>query len=113
MGLFGAANGCGWGKAHPLEILSHILYKDETWHSYTLSKENPKTYINYSVHQYFFNGIRNFCYIKKYRYSLYFKSKFLVHLTFFESLKVALINMVATFMISGYFRPSYEKEIFK
>ena len=31
MGLFEAAHGCGGAKRH-----------DETWHSYTLPKEDPK-----------------------------------------------------------------------
>ena len=42
MGLFGAAYRWGWGRALPLENLSHVSYIDETWHSYTLPKENPK-----------------------------------------------------------------------
>ena len=38
----------------------------------------------------------NFWYIKKYRYGLYFNTKFLILLTFLgESLKVVLINTVA------------------
>ena len=33
----------GWvQKDPPLENLSHISYIDETWHSYTLPKEDPK-----------------------------------------------------------------------
>ena len=35
MGPFWAVHGCG-------AFLSHISYNDETWHSYTLPKENPK-----------------------------------------------------------------------
>ena len=35
MGFFGAAH--GWGGA-----FWHISYNDETWHSYTLPKEDPK-----------------------------------------------------------------------
>ena len=34
----------GGGGKRPLpENLSNISYNDETWHSYTLSKENPKS----------------------------------------------------------------------
>ena len=33
--------------------------------------------------------INNFCYIKKYRYSLHFDPSFLILLTFLESLKIA------------------------
>ena len=43
--------------------------------------------------------ISNFCYIKKYRYRLYFNTYFLNLLAFFESLKVVLINIVAILMM--------------
>ena len=45
--------------------------------------------------------ISKFCYIKKYRYRLHFDTQFLNLLTFLESLKIVLINMVATLMISA------------
>ena len=45
--------------------------------------------------------ISKFCYIKKYRYRLHFDTKFLILLTFFESLKIVLINMVTIFMMSA------------
>ena len=39
--------GCSWmrgggAKSSPPKNLSHISYKDETWHNYTLPKEDPK-----------------------------------------------------------------------
>ena len=35
--------GGGGGAKFPLpKNLSHISYKDKTWHNYTLSKEDPK-----------------------------------------------------------------------
>ena len=37
MDIFGAAH--GWGGA---KNLSHKSYNDETWHSYTLPKDDPK-----------------------------------------------------------------------
>ena len=40
-----------------------------------------------------------FCYIKKYRYGLHIDTKFLVLLTYFESLMISSINMVAILMI--------------
>ena len=43
--------------------------------------------------------ISNFCYIKKYEYRLHFDTEFLILLTLFNSLKVVLINMVATLMM--------------
>ena len=45
--------------------------------------------------------IRKFCCIKKYRYRLYFGTQFLILLTFFESLKIVLMNMVTILVISA------------
>ena len=44
MGLFGAAHEWGEGgkKPPPPKSLSHISYINETWHSYTLPKKDPK-----------------------------------------------------------------------
>ena len=42
-----------------------------------------------------------FCYIKKYKYRLHFNVYFLILLTFLESLKVVLINLVAILMMSA------------
>ena len=47
--------------------------------------------------------IGNFCYLKKYRYRLYFNQRFLILLIFFESLQVLLIKVVAILMISAKF----------
>ena len=44
--------------------------------------------------------ISNFCFIKKYSYRLCFHIYFLILLTLFESLKVALITIVAILMMS-------------
>ena len=41
MGLFGAAHEWGGQKA-PKPKICHTSYNDETWHSYTLAKEDPK-----------------------------------------------------------------------
>ena len=49
--------------------------------------------------------ISNFYYIKKYRYRLHFNTQFLILLTFFESLKIVLINMVAILMMSTKLSP--------
>ena len=38
--------------------------------------------------------ISKFCYIKKYRHKWHFDTKFLIILTFLESLKTVLINMI-------------------
>ena len=45
--------------------------------------------------------ISKFCYIKKYRYRLHFGAQFLILLTFFESLKIFLINMLTFLMTSA------------
>ena len=46
----------------------------------------------------FFPEINRFGYIKKHRYRLHFETSFLILLTFFESLKIILINMVTILM---------------
>ena len=84
--------------------MSHISYNDETWHSYTLSKEDPKNVkhpLSSAGISIFSPEISNFCYIKKYRYRLYFNSQFLILLSFFESSKVVSINTVVTLMMSA------------
>ena len=43
MGLFGAAHGCGDQKGPLSYNLSHISYNDETWHTYTLPKQEQKS----------------------------------------------------------------------
>ena len=42
-----------------------------------------------------------FCYIKKYRYRFYFGKKFLIFLTFIESLRIFLIKMVIILTMSA------------
>ena len=42
MGLFGAAHGWGGGETALAKNLSDISYYNETWHTYTLPKEDPK-----------------------------------------------------------------------
>ena len=65
MDLSGAAQ--GWGE------MSDVSYNDETWHSYTLSKENPKNvWITWRITWVleFSPEICKFCYTKKYRYNI-------------------------------------------
>ena len=45
--------------------------------------------------------ISKFCYIKKCSYRLHFNAEFLILLTFLESLKIYLINMVIILMMSA------------
>ena len=57
--------------------------------------------------------INNLRYIKKYTYRLHFNAKFLILLTFFESLKVVLINVVAILMMSAKFATLGPRNIIK
>ena len=84
--------------------LSHIFYNDQTYNSYMLPEEDLKN-INHVTHplssaefSIFFKRKTNF-YIKKYRYRLHFNAQFLISLSVPESLKVALIYMVAVLII--------------
>ena len=42
MGIFGAAHGWRGGEWQKGQNLSPLRYNDETGHSYTLAKEDPK-----------------------------------------------------------------------
>ena len=44
MGIFGAAHEWEGAKRPPFPKICHTSYNDETWHSCTLPKEDPKTY---------------------------------------------------------------------
>ena len=57
-----------------------MSYNDETWHTYTISKEDPK-YINHVTHplisadiSIFSPEISNFCYTKKEKYIFHFNT---------------------------------------
>ena len=45
--------------------------------------------------------ISKFCYIKKWKCRFHFGTQFLILLTFFESLKIVLINIVTILMMSA------------
>ena len=100
MGFLRAAH--GWVEDKDA-ALPKIYHNDETWHSYTLPKKdpkNPKKYMNRVTHplssagtRIFSLEIRKFFYIKKYMYRLHFDTEFLILLTFLEFLKIALIKM--------------------
>ena len=45
--------------------------------------------------------ISKFCYIKKYMYRLHFDTKFLILLTFLETVKIVLIKTVTSIMMSA------------
>ena len=61
------------------------------------SRDTPLIFADISI---FTREISKFCSFKKYRYRLHFGTQFLI-LTFFESLKIVLINMVTILMMSG------------
>ena len=83
------------GAPSHLPKISHTSYNDETWHSCTLPKEYLKKHINHFAQRLssadisiFPPEIKNFCYIKKYRYRL--------HVNVFK----VLVNMVTILMMS-------------
>ena len=98
-----------WGCSRMREAKRPLLIK--ICHTYpTMMKLGTLTpkYINHVIHPLssadisnFLLEISKFCYIKKYRYRLYFDTLFLILLTFFESLKIFLINMVTILMMSA------------
>ena len=86
--------------------MSHISYNEETWHSYTLLKEDPKniwiawhTLVTTADISILSLEISKFSYIKKYRYRLHFSKWFLILFLFLESLKFFLINLVIILMM--------------
>ena len=62
------------------------------------SRDTP---LEFCWHQHFLLEISTLCYIKKYRFRLHFDALFQILLSFFESLKIVLINMVIILMMSA------------
>ena len=58
----------------------------------------PMSYADVSI---FSPVINKFCYVKKYRYRMHFDTLFLFLWTFYESLKIVLINMIKILMVSA------------
>ena len=96
------------GKKAPLPKICHtyptmiklgalIPYLKKIQKTYK-SRDTP---LEFCWYQHFLLEISKFCYIKKYRYRLYFDTLFLILLTFFESWKIFLINMVTILMMSA------------
>ena len=109
MGLFGAAHGWGEPKRAPFPKTCHTSHNGETWHSYTLPKEDLKIiWITWHTHWVLlksaFSHLKsaNFAIPRNIaRYRLHFGTLFLILLIFFESLKIVLINMVTILMMSA------------
>ena len=85
MGLFGAA------PKNP----SHISYNDETWHSYTLPKKDPKKYTNHVTETLSSADIRIF----HQKSAIFVISTNCLILN--ETLKIVLIKMVAILMVAA------------
>ena len=73
-----------------------ILYLKKIQKIYE-SRTHPLSSAGISI---FSTEISKFCYAKTYRYRLHFDSWFLILLTFLESLRITLINMVTILMMS-------------
>ena len=63
--------------------------------------ESCDTPLEFCWHQHFLPEISKFCYIKKYRYRFHLDTQFLILLTFLDSLRISLINMVTILMMSA------------
>ena len=99
----------GTKKAPFLKSVTHIL---QWWNlaQLYLTQRRSKKYMNHVTHplssadiSIFSPEISKFCYIKKYRYRLHFDiiSNSFLTLTYLESLKIVLINMVTILMMSA------------
>ena len=105
--IFGTAH--GWGaKRSPLHKICHtyptmmklgtvIPYLQKIEKIYKSSDTHPELY----WHQHFFTGNQQILLHEEYRYRLHFDTWFLVLLTFLESLKIFLINMVVILITSA------------
>ena len=96
-----------WGKRSP--FLTSVTYILEWWNlaHFYLSYRRPKkkNHVTQSMRSANINiylpEINNFCYIKKCRFRVHFKSLFAFILSLFESWNVVLINMVAMLTMWG------------
>ena len=93
VGIFGAAHGCGGEKKAP---------HNKIYHTYpTMMKLGTVIPCLKKIQKIYKScEISNFCCIKKYTYRLHLNTC-LILWTFFESLRVALINVVAILMTSA------------
>ena len=104
MSLFWAAH--GWVAKSP--NLLHTFHNVETWHSYTLPKEDSEN-IQITRHTprvllilaFFSPEISNFCNIGKYRPTFHFNTQVLILLIFSESLRIISIIEILILMMSA------------
>ena len=87
----GGRRGAGGGRQKGFPSLKSVTYNLQWWNLAYLyfSYRTSKKYVNHVAHplnsadiSIFLPGISKFCYIKKYRYRLYFDTLFLILLTF-------------------------------
>ena len=109
MDFFGAAD----GKSPPLPKICHIYPTMMKIGTVIPSLKKIQEYINHVAHSMnpadisnFSTEISKFCYIKKYMYRLHFDTKFLVLLTFLESLKIKKSYNFDDVRKNGYARSS-------
>ena len=104
-GHFRGWSGMGGAKRSPLPKITYIL---QWWNlaQLYLTERRLEKYINHVTHplssadiSIFSPEISTFCYTKKYRYRLHFGTKFLILLTFLESLKIFFNKLVIILMM--------------
>ena len=109
MDFFGTAQGWGGAKRPPLLKIcctNHTVMKLGTLIP-LIPKGDPKTiWITWHIPlvlltSTFLPEITKFCYIKKYKYRFHLDTKLLTLLTFLESLRIVLINVVKIMMMSA------------
>ena len=98
----------GVGLFGPLPKICHAyptMMKFGTVIPYQRKIQKPTNHVIHSLSSpdisIFSPKISKFCYTKKHAYRLDFDTKFLIILTFLESLVIVLINMVTILMISA------------
>ena len=99
--------GGGGAKKVPLPKICHTYPAMMNLAQLYLTQRRTKKYMNQVAHPFssadisiFSPKITKFCCIKKHGYRLSFDTLFLMLLTFLDSLKIALINMVTILMRS-------------
>ena len=108
MGFFGSAHGWRGAKKATLPKICHtyptimklgtvIPYLKKFQKLYE-SRDTPLSCADISI---FLPEISKFCYIKKYRYRFHLDTYFLTVLTFLESTRIVLINMVKILIMSA------------
>ena len=90
----------GRGAKSPPFNLKSIIHILQWWNlaQLYLTYRRLKKNMNYVTHA--LTSADKFCYIKNYRYRLHFGTQFLILLTFFDSLRIAVIKMFTILITS-------------